>query len=241
MQGEKQPLLHAPRGARAPPSAESPLQQRVRGPASLAGADGHSQLPAGWEAYWDEEYKRYYYYNAATGESTWTKPQPEEEEEEEPEPKEEEEPEPQEDAWGDKVPAAAGSDAEGGQEVDDHDGKDAWGDKVARHDGNRRYPTAKQGKPNLDKEEARELAACEEARKKAEEEAKKKAEEEAAAAAECVVCFKEDGGDLRVFVPCGHLCVCAECADMIMAASKQCPMCNGVAVWCGVMKGIYRP
>ena len=156
MQGEKQPLLHAPRGARAPPSAESPLQQRVRGPASLAGADGHSQLPAGWEAYWDEEYKRYYYYNAATGESTWTKPQPEEEEEEEPEPKEEEEPEPQEDAWGDKVPAAAGSDAEGGQEVDNHDGKDAWGDKVARHDGNRRYPTAKQGKPNLDQGEEEE-------------------------------------------------------------------------------------
>ena len=90
-------------------------------------------------------------------------------------------------------------------------------------------------------EEARELAACEEARKKAEEEAKKKAEEEAAAAAECVVCFKEDGGDLCVFVPCGHLCVCAECAEKIMASSKQCPMCNGVAVWCGVMKEIYRP
>ena len=36
--------------------------------------EGNSQLPVGWQAVWDEEYQRYYYYNEATGQATWDKP-----------------------------------------------------------------------------------------------------------------------------------------------------------------------
>jgi cysteine-rich repeat protein len=32
------------------------------------------ELPAGWKAYWDDEYKLYYYFNENTGEATWEKP-----------------------------------------------------------------------------------------------------------------------------------------------------------------------
>lgn len=42
---------------------------------------------------------------------------------------------------------------------------------------------------------------------------------------ECAVCF--DGPKSHIFVPCGHVCVCKECADSIIASTKQCPICRG--------------
>merc|ERR1711865_32613 len=33
-------------------------------------------LPAGWKAFYHEEYKQHYYYNEAKGETSWTKPTP---------------------------------------------------------------------------------------------------------------------------------------------------------------------
>jgi hypothetical protein len=33
-----------------------------------------SQLPEGWQTFWDQNFEMYYYYNEASGESTWEKP-----------------------------------------------------------------------------------------------------------------------------------------------------------------------
>jgi len=44
------------------------------------------------------------------------------------------------------------------------------------------------------------------------------------AADECIICcteFKE-----MVFVPCGHLCLCHVCADVIVAGTNRCPTCR---------------
>merc|ERR1712166_379838 len=41
----------------------------------------------------------------------------------------------------------------------------------------------------------------------------------------CVVCL--DGRCTHVFVPCGHLCICSSCADMVTQTDLQeCPMCR---------------
>jgi hypothetical protein len=48
--------------------------------------------------------------------------------------------------------------------------------------------------------------------------------------AECCVCM--EGRKSHSFVPCGHLCVCSGCADGIMSASKECPMCRQVSMLC---------
>merc|ERR1711865_497872 len=37
---------------------------------------GEEVLPAGWKAFYHEEYKQHYYYNEAKGETSWTKPTP---------------------------------------------------------------------------------------------------------------------------------------------------------------------
>ena len=42
--------------------------------------------------------------------------------------------------------------------------------------------------------------------------------------ADCCVCMELPKSN--VFLPCGHMCVCQQCADNIMAASKECPMCR---------------
>ena len=39
---------------------------------------------------------------------------------------------------------------------------------------------------------------------------------------ECAVCF-DDPAQLLVFLPCGHRCVCATCADLI---DPKCPLCR---------------
>jgi hypothetical protein len=48
------------------------------------------------------------------------------------------------------------------------------------------------------------------------------------APSECCVCLDE--AKSHAFVPCGHLCVCAECAESIMSSlKKECPSCRGPA------------
>ena len=44
---------------------------------------------------------------------------------------------------------------------------------------------------------------------------------------ECVVCM--DGENTHTFVPCGHKCVCGECAKTIMRTAAECPTCRGEA------------
>ena len=40
---------------------------------------------------------------------------------------------------------------------------------------------------------------------------------------ECVVCM--EAAKTHVFVPCGHMCVCAKCAATLMAHTRLCPAC----------------
>jgi len=47
---------------------------------------------------------------------------------------------------------------------------------------------------------------------------------------ECCVCMESRKS--HIFVPCGHVCVCGGCADNIMAASKECPICRQVSSLC---------
>jgi hypothetical protein len=48
------------------------------------------------------------------------------------------------------------------------------------------------------------------------------------AQSECCVCLDE--AKSHAFVPCGHLCVCAGCAESIMSSlKKECPSCRGPA------------
>ena len=43
------------------------------------------------------------------------------------------------------------------------------------------------------------------------------------AADECIICCTESKD--MVFVPCGHLCLCHVCADVIVADTNRCPTC----------------
>ena len=45
---------------------------------------------------------------------------------------------------------------------------------------------------------------------------------------ECVVCMDEE--NTHMFMPCGHKCVCKECADLIMGGTAECPTCRTKAV-----------
>jgi len=47
---------------------------------------------------------------------------------------------------------------------------------------------------------------------------------------ECCVCMATQKSS--VFVPCGHMCVCAACATGIMARNKECPVCRRVSTLC---------
>jgi len=49
------------------------------------------------------------------------------------------------------------------------------------------------------------------------------AELKLAESTECSVCM---GHKNHVLIPCGHVCVCEQCAANIMASSKQCPVCR---------------
>ena len=40
----------------------------------------------------------------------------------------------------------------------------------------------------------------------------------------CVVCQHQDA--IMAIVPCGHMCLCAECSSSIMVNNKQCPLCR---------------
>lgn len=41
----------------------------------------------------------------------------------------------------------------------------------------------------------------------------------------CVVCL--DAGHEVVIVPCGHFCMCKECATTLQHSTHKCPMCRG--------------
>ena len=40
----------------------------------------------------------------------------------------------------------------------------------------------------------------------------------------CVVCRHQDA--VMAIVPCGHVCLCAECSSSIMTNDKKCPLCR---------------
>ena len=42
---------------------------------------------------------------------------------------------------------------------------------------------------------------------------------------ECIICFSENHE--VVVVPCGHFCMCGDCADKIKKSSGKCPVCRG--------------
>eukprot|EP00035_Acanthoeca_spectabilis_P011359 m.199692 g.199692 ORF g.199692 m.199692 type:complete len:361 (+) comp15323_c0_seq1:73-1155(+) len=42
---------------------------------------------------------------------------------------------------------------------------------------------------------------------------------------ECVVCIDNEAS--FVIVPCGHVCLCEECKDALVAGSRKCPKCRG--------------
>ena len=44
--------------------------------------------------------------------------------------------------------------------------------------------------------------------------------------ADCVICM--DKGHEVVFVPCGHYCLCENCANQILGTTKKCPLCRQV-------------
>jgi hypothetical protein len=52
---------------------------------------------------------------------------------------------------------------------------------------------------------------------------------------ECCVCLELPKS--HIFIPCGHFCVCQGCADLIMGASMQCPMCQQVCTVCARVFG----
>ncbi|KAJ4460223.1 putative RNA-binding protein [Paratrimastix pyriformis] len=45
-----------------------------------------------------------------------------------------------------------------------------------------------------------------------------------APAGQCTICLDQPA--TVVFVPCGHLCCCPDCSEMIMAKNRQCPICR---------------
>jgi hypothetical protein len=41
---------------------------------------------------------------------------------------------------------------------------------------------------------------------------------------ECILCMD---ADRRVVLrPCGHLCLCQQCADAVLACDRRCPLCR---------------
>lgn len=46
----------------------------------------------------------------------------------------------------------------------------------------------------------------------------------------CVVCTEQPRRS--VLVPCGHMALCKDCCDTIMASSKTCPMCCQAIDFC---------
>ena len=48
---------------------------------------------------------------------------------------------------------------------------------------------------------------------------------------ECCICFlKLSVHELRLLAPCGHRCVCGECAGALLAAGRACPICDVVVI-----------
>ena len=56
------------------------------------------------------------------------------------------------------------------------------------------------------------------------EEAKAKRDNQMA----CVVCM--EAPKTHLFSPCNHLCVCVDCAALVMGRRRKCPICRAPAV-----------
>ncbi|EIW69485.1 hypothetical protein TREMEDRAFT_30604 [Tremella mesenterica DSM 1558] len=55
----------------------------------------------------------------------------------------------------------------------------------------------------------------------------------------CIVC--QDAEATLAVVDCGHLCMCGDCSDIIMATSQECPLCRTRIVTKQRLIRIYRP
>lgn len=55
----------------------------------------------------------------------------------------------------------------------------------------------------------------------------------------CIVC--QDQEATLAVVDCGHLAMCQDCSDLIMATSKECPLCRTRIVTPQRLIRIYRP
>ncbi|KAI3410095.1 hypothetical protein GPALN_006457 [Globodera pallida] len=40
----------------------------------------------------------------------------------------------------------------------------------------------------------------------------------------CAICFSEE--NTYAFIPCGHLCACKQCSNVIMEDDPNCPICR---------------
>jgi len=49
---------------------------------------------------------------------------------------------------------------------------------------------------------------------------------------ECCVCM--EANKTHILIPCGHVCVCQMCADVIMTTTNVCPVCHAVSQVCQV-------
>ncbi len=43
-------------------------------------------------------------------------------------------------------------------------------------------------------------------------------------AVECVVCMENDSE--KLYLPCGHKCVCDKCSELLCKIKKECPLCR---------------
>ena len=76
-QGQAFMIMHTASGPPSSPRSAAAAQAHAQAQAQTQGQPNQQQnlaLPPGWMAEWSNDYGRYYFYNAATGQSTWDDP-----------------------------------------------------------------------------------------------------------------------------------------------------------------------